>query len=207
MPAQSSSAPEGWTIAQAAFLLGAPLDAFKKTVDRSPVKPRVVRRAGLRVRYFAFHDLVYLRAVDELAHWISRESRPDFYEAVKRTRLDDIDVVAFGPMTVKVRPYVIYVQLKTKELDTLAAQIDTSKGEARIKGTTIEAHRIAALLDGGMSAAQVLADYPSLKEAQVLAAKAYADANPKPGRPYPSQTAKGALRNPDLKRLAELLDP
>lgn len=205
MPAKSQSAPEGWTIAQAAYLLGAPLDAFKKTVDRSPVKPRVVRRAGLRVRYFAFHDLVYLRAVDELSRWISRESRPDFYEAVKGAPLDDIDIVAFGPLTVKVRPYVIYVQLKTRELDTLAAKIDTSGDEARIKGTTIEAHRIAALLDGGMTVADVLGDYPSLTEAQVLAAKAYADANPKPGRPYPAQTAKAALRNAGLKRLGEFL--
>lgn len=206
MPAKSQSPSEGWTIAQAAYLLGASLDVFKKTVDRSPVKPRVVRRAGLRVRYFAFHDLVYLRAVDEFARWISRESRPDFYEAVRRTPLDELDVVAFGPMTVKVRPVVIYVQQKTKELDTLAAEIDTSNGEARIKGTTIEAHRIAALLDGGTTVAQVLADYPSLNEDQVLAAKAYADANPKPGRPYPGRTAKAALRNPDLKRLGEFLD-
>lgn len=205
MPAKSQPAPEGWTIAQAAYLLGAPLDAFKKTIDRSPVKPRVVRRAGLRVRYFAFHDLVYLRAVDELSRWISRESRPDFYEAVKDAPLDAIDVVAFGPLTVKVRPFVAYIQLKTKELDTLAAEIDASGGEARIKGTTIEAHRIAALLDGGMTVAEVLGDYPSLTEAQILAAKAYADANPKPGRPYPPQTAKSALRNTDLKRLGEFL--
>ncbi|WP_430425174.1 DUF433 domain-containing protein [Phenylobacterium sp.] len=206
MPAQSQSAPEGWTIAQAAFLLGEPLDAFKKAVERSPVKPRMVRRAGLKVRYFAFHDLVYLRAVDELRGWIGRESRPAFYEAMTRTRLEEIDVIAFGPMTVKVRPYVTYIQLKTRELGALAAKIDESGGDALIKGTTIEAHRIASLLDGGMTVDQVLADYPSLTEAQVLAAKAYADANPKPGRPYPGQTAKAALRNADLKRLGEFLD-
>lgn len=206
MPAKSLDAPEGWTTAQAAFLLGAPLDTFKKAVDRSPVKPRVVRRAGLWVRYFAFHDLVYLRAVHDLARWISRESRPDFYEAVKRTELDQDDVVAFGPMTVKVRPYVIYVQVKSKELAKLESEIVTSKGEARIRGTEIEAHRIAALVDGGMSVADVLRDYPSLKERQVLAAKAYAEAHPKPGRPYPKQTAKGAMRSADLSALHDLLD-
>ncbi|MFN3585786.1 DUF433 domain-containing protein [Phenylobacterium sp.] len=206
MPAKAHNEPRGWTTAEAAFILGAPLDAFKKTVDRSPVKPAVVRRGGLRVRYFAFPDLVYLHALDELGRWFTRESRQDFYWAVKRAALDKIDAVAFGPLTVNVRPHIIFVQAKTKELDRLSAEIDTRGDEALIKGTTIEAHRIAALLDGGMSVEEVLADYPTLKERQVLAAKAFAEANPKPGRPYPGRTAKAALRNADLGRLGEFLD-
>jgi len=49
-------------------------------------------------------------------------------------------------------------------------------------------------MDGGMTVEMILADYPSLTERQVLAAKAFADAHPKPGRPYPKRTAKAALR-------------
>jgi hypothetical protein len=51
----------------------------------------------------------------------------------------------------------------------------------------------------------ILADYPSLTREQVLAAKAYADAHPKPGRPYPAITAKQALRSAGLEALDEVL--
>jgi hypothetical protein len=69
----------------------------------------------------------------------------------------------------------------------------------------IAVHRIAALLDGGTVAEAVLADYPSLTREQVMAAKAYADAHPKPGRPYPPLTAKQALRGAGLEALDEVL--
>ena len=75
-----------------------------------------------------------------------------------------------------------------------------------ITGTQIEVHRIAALLDGGMTVEAVLRDYPSLSEHQVLAAKAYANANPNLGRPYPKQTAKAAMRAVDLTELDEEAD-
>ena len=72
------------------------------------------------------------------------------------------------------------------------------QGRAVIAGTSIEAHRIAALLDGGMDVEEVLGDYISLDRAQVLAAKAYADAHPWTGRPYPPVTAKKAMRQAKL---------
>ena len=81
------------------------------------------------------------------------------------------------------------------------------EGEALIKGTRIEAHRIAALLDGGMPIEEILADYPSLDEAQVSAAKAYADTHPKPGRPYPAMTDKAAMRSADLDDLDRFMMP
>jgi uncharacterized protein (DUF433 family) len=83
-------------------------------------------------------------------------------------------------------------------LKQLAEQIDSS---GLIKGTDIEAHRIAALLDGGTSAEEVLRDYPSLKAKHILAAKTYAEANPKAGRPYPKLTAKAAMRAANLSAL------
>ncbi len=68
-----------------------------------------------------------------------------------------------------------------------------------------EVYRIAALLEGGMPVDAVLADYPSLTFDQVVAAKAYADAHPKPGRPYPPITAKQALRGAGLDAVDEVL--
>ena len=74
-----------------------------------------------------------------------------------------------------------------------------------IAGTGIEAHRIAALIAGGMDLDEVLGDYLSLTRDQVLAAKAYADTHPWTGAPYPSITAKKAMRDSDLSDLEPFL--
>ena len=80
-------------------------------------------------------------------------------------------------------------------------EIETSTGVALINGTNVEAHRIAALLAGGMTAVAVMRDYPSLTERQVLAAKAFAEINPVVGTHYPPKTAKAALRGSGLAAL------
>lgn len=67
-------------------------------------------------------------------------------------------------------------------------------------------HRTAALLAGGMPPEQIREDYPSLTLDQVMTAKAYADAYPKTGRPYPASTVKRALRKAGLEALDEVLD-
>lgn len=87
-------------------------------------------------------------------------------------------------------------------LRDLENRIELSEsGDAVLKGTDVEVHRIAALLQGGMSRDEVLGDYPSLSADQVDFAMAYAAAHPKPGRPYPSLTAKAALRKADFSAL------
>lgn len=58
--------PEGWTTAQAAFVLNEPLDAFRKVVERGPVRARLVRVGGMRVRKFGLGDLIFLHAEREL---------------------------------------------------------------------------------------------------------------------------------------------
>lgn len=194
--------PEGWTTAQAAFVLNEPLDALKKIVERGPVKARVVRSGGLRVRKFALTDLIFLRAERELRTELTPKGRAELYRAL--AKLPDRPgrgEVAFGPFKFAFGRYLAEVEARLKELDRLADDIDTSEGEAVIKGTRIEAHRIAALLDGGMSVESVLRDYPSLSEHQVIAARAYAEINPKVGRPYPKMTAKAALRGTGLDAL------
>ncbi|MDR2216273.1 MAG: DUF433 domain-containing protein [Nevskiaceae bacterium] len=64
-----------------------------------------------------------------------------------------------------------------------------------------EVYRIAALLDGGASVEQVLRDYPSLSREHIETAKAYAQTNPKQGRPYPRTSVKRALQGAGLEAL------
>jgi uncharacterized protein (DUF433 family) len=65
-----------------------------------------------------------------------------------------------------------------------------------IAGTRIPIYRVSALLDGGMSVKEVAEDFPSLTEWQIIAARAYAIANP-PSRDisYPKQSLKRLLRD------------
>jgi uncharacterized protein (DUF433 family) len=187
------------TTAQAAFVVGEPLEVFKKAVERAPVKPRIVKRGGHRIRQFGLADLVFLHAYSELKQELTPKSQAALYQAMLVAPPDRLrSEVVFGNQKYNVRHHVQVIESKMKELEKLEGQIDTSGREAVIKGTRIEAHRIAALLDGEMTAQEVLRDYPSLSENQILAAKAFAEANPKIGRPYPPVTAKYALRTADL---------
>jgi uncharacterized protein (DUF433 family) len=79
-------------------------------------------------------------------------------------------------------------------------------GEPLLKGTDVEVYRIAALLAGGMSITDVQADYPSLSHHAIATAKAYADAHPNPGRPYPRTTVKRALKGAGLEALDEVTE-
>jgi len=193
---------EALTTAQAAYIVGEPLDVFMKTVEKAPVKPRVVKRSGRAVRQFGLADLVFFHAYRELKQELTPKGQAAFYQAMRALPRDDLrKAVVFGNHSYNIRRHLQVIETKLKELDELTDQIDLSGEEPIIKGTRIETHRIAALLDGGMTVEDVLRDYPSLREDQVLAAKAYAEVNPKLGRPYPRLTAKAAMRAVDLSVL------
>jgi uncharacterized protein (DUF433 family) len=194
--------PENWTTAQAAFVLNEPLDAFKKVVERGPVRAQVVRVGGLQVRKFALVDLVFLHAERELKTELTPKGRAGLYKALLNLPVYSArSEVAFGQFKFNIGRHLKEVKSKLKELEKLSNEIDTASGEPVIKGTQIEVYRLAALLDGGMTVESVLRDYPSLSENQVLAAKAYAESNPKVGRPYPKTTAKAAMRGSGLDAL------
>jgi uncharacterized protein (DUF433 family) len=194
--------PEEWTTAQAAFVLNEPLDAFKKVVERGPVRARVVRIGGQRVRKFDLGDLVFLHAERELKTELTPKGRAELYQALTKLPVHHArPEVVFGHFKFEFGRHLQEVESKLKELELLSNEIDASRGEALIKGTRIEVFRIAALLDGGMTIETVLRDYPSLNERQAIAAKAYAEINPKVGRPYPKTTAKAAMRGSGLDAL------
>ncbi len=193
---------EHLTTAQAAFVVGAPLDAFKKVVERAPIKPHLVRRGGRNIRQFGQAELVFLHAYDELKLALTPKSQSELYKAMQASlKRGPAKEVTFGKQRYDIGQHLAFVERKLKELERLTAQVDASGKEPVIRGTNIEAHRIAALLNGGATVKDVLRDYPSLKEEQIVAAEVYADAHPKAGRPYPKQSAKAAMRAADLSAL------
>ncbi|MBB6305566.1 MULTISPECIES: DUF433 domain-containing protein [Rhizobium] len=193
---------EHLTTAQAAFVVGAPLDTFKKVVERAPIKPQLVKRGGRNIRQFGQAELVFLHAYDELKQALTPKSQSEFYEALRSSLKRGLaKEVVFGKQRYDIGQHLVFVERKLKELDKLSAQIDLSGKEPLIRGTQIEAHRIAALLDAGATVKDVMRDYPSLKEQQIVAARVYVEAHPKAGRPYPKKTAKAAMRAADLSAL------
>ena len=198
---------QGLTTAQAAFVVGEPLGAFKKMIERAPLKTTLVRHGGRWVRQFSWGDLVFLRAyLDGAKQLFTPKAQSELYEAILANIADGraLDLVAFGELQYILARQVVSLELKLKELDELSAQIDASGKEPVIRGTKVLVYRIAALLDANMTLKEILQDYPSLSKNQLLAAKAFAETHPKAGRPYPKLTVKAAMRAADLSALDDV---
>lgn len=201
---------ESWSTAQAAVILNEPLDRVKKALQREPIARKLSNKGGKFGRRLGWADLIFLHALPEMKDRITPQVRVEIYKGLlnvewtKQSRAMRINFAQdyhfdFGR-------HLIEVKAGVKELEQLHKEIDASEKEPVVRGTQIEAYRIAALVDG-MSVEEILQDYPSLTERQVLAAKAFADANPKKGRPYPKFTAKKSLREADLDGLETFMRP
>jgi uncharacterized protein (DUF433 family) len=191
-----------FTAAEAAYVLEEPVRMVKKALDAGPVRSTLVRRPGGSVRAIEWSDLFYLFAVRTLQEELTPKARVEFYEAVRRRPLERGREVQFGRIRVAVADFFDEVEKRTRKLSELYDKVEfRSDGEPLLKGTDIEAYRVAALLDGGITVDAVLADYPSLSRDAVEPAKACADTHPKAGRPYPRTTAKRALRGAGLEAL------
>jgi uncharacterized protein (DUF433 family) len=195
-----------YTAAEVAFVLREPLKSVKKALDEGPVEAKLVRKAGSSVRAVEWTDLLYLFAARALRDELTPKARNELYHALKRAPVSHAREVRFGRLSVEIGDLKAEVEKRAHELAELAEKVEFRKdGEAILKGTDVEAHRIAALLSGGMSPEEIAEDYPSLTPEQIGSAKAYAAAYPKAGRPYPSRTAKSTLKGAGLEALDEVL--
>lgn len=200
--ARTQARRETVTTAEAAFVAGLSLRKVQKAIDAGPIRP--VREDRRRVLDEA--DLVYLMAMKELEGQLKPEARCAFYDAVKTGRDGEGSSLAatFGH---DLKTHVTAVKQRLARVRQLRALVEVRRGRGPvIKGTTIEVHRIAALLEGGASIERVLADHPALSRAQVVAAGDYAMAHPKVGRPFPARSIKQAFDEAKLDGLADVLD-
>jgi len=194
-----------FTAAEAAFVLREPVRAVKKALDAGPIRPVLLRRAGASVRAIGWSDLFYLFAVRSLRDELTPKARTEFYEALQQNPIDRRDEIRFGRFRISISDLVEEVERRTTDLTALAEKVAfRTDGEPLLKETEIEVYRIAALLEGGASIKQVLEDYPSLSPEEVEAARAYADAYPKAGRPYPRTSVKRTLQGAGLEALDDV---
>lgn len=203
---------QAFTAAEVAFVLREPVKTVKKALDSGPVRGKlVVKRGGTPVRIVEWADLLYLFAAQSLREELTVKGRNELYVALRNMPAGGAGKrkaeARFGPLRLVVEDLKKEVEARTRELVELAAKVEfRADGEPVLKGTTIEVYRISALLDGGYTVEEICQDYPSLQPAAVAVAKAYAEAHPKPGRPYPRTTVKRALKGVGLEALDEILD-
>jgi uncharacterized protein (DUF433 family) len=195
-----------FTTAEVAFVLRQPVKAVKKALDQGPVQATLIKKHGGTVRAVKWPDLIYLFAVRTLQDELTPKARRDFYYALTSAPVDLTSEVRFGHLRVLIGDVKAEVQKRTKELAGLSEKVEfRTDGEPLVKGAGIEVYRIVALLNGGMSPAEICEDYPSLTPETVAAAKAYGEAHPKTGRPYPSKTVKRAIKGAGLEALDDIL--
>ncbi len=194
-----------FTAAEAAFVLRAPVRAVKKALDTGPVCPVLQLRSGIPVRVISWSDLFYLFAVRVLGEDLTPKARAEFHAAVQRAQPGFGDEVRFGRFRVAVADLVDEVKKRTAELAELHDKVARAgNGKAILDARGIEVHRIAALLRGGLSVDAIVEEYPFLSPDEVETARAYAQAFPRPGRPYPRTTAARARREARLEPPAEM---
>jgi uncharacterized protein (DUF433 family) len=195
-----------FTAAEAAFVLREPLRAVKKALDAGPVRPTLLQRGGAPVRMIGRSDLFYLYAMRSLRDELTPRGRLAFYEALQRDPGAPSAEVRVGRLKVAVADLIDEVDKRTAELDGLLGKLEfASDGEPLLKGSRVEVHRLAALLQGGMTIGEVQADYPSLTREDIVTARDYAEAHPKPGRPYPKSTVKRAVAGAGLEALDDVM--
>jgi uncharacterized protein (DUF433 family) len=191
---------ESWTTAQAAVILKEPLEHVKSALQREFVVHEIAKEPGPFGRRLSWADLVFLHALPEMKDRLAPQGRAEIYrslQAVEWTKPGRAGRVHFaGDFHFDFGRHLAQVKAGVKGLQQLHKDVDASGKEPLIRGANIEAYRIAALMDG-MSVEEILQDYPSLNARQVLAARAYADAHPKKGRPYPKVSARRSLRKTD----------
>jgi uncharacterized protein (DUF433 family) len=189
------------TLPEAAQVLKVGVERIRKAVERGGLDPTYVLVGNRRIRTLDGVDLVFLR----LSRPYSRGVRDELYRTLKHAPEDQL---LRDSLTIQVkgsagRTSVIDVPLQRSVAETLAGIEELERTERLIapdesggviRGTGIEAHRVAALAEGGMSTDEILRDYPNLTAEQVKAAVDYAAAHPKRGRPYPRRTIKSVLR-------------
>lgn len=195
---------ERFTASEAAYVLNEKLKNVTKLLDERKLTEKVVRK-GIHVRVINKSDLIFMFAFREMRHDLSPQGRAKFFDAIRSGTIHRKNAVVFGPISIDLKNAEQELDKRLSEYEALKAYISTDSGEPLLKGTGIEVYRIFSLIAGGMSDEEILDDYPSMGNKQLEAVKAFAIANPKPGRPYPKATLKKSIKNLGLGDLEELL--
>ncbi|UEM24364.1 DUF433 domain-containing protein (plasmid) [Skermanella mucosa] len=190
------------SVAEAAQVANMDADSIRKAFQRGILEPGYIMDGNRRLRAINGLDLVYLRIAPSYSRVVRNKLRTALHKALA-------DQIVYSSVHIIIedlsgRKKSVDVPLERAVDETLAGIEDLKQtsqgievgenGEALIRGTNVEVHRIAALVEGGISIEEINHDYPNLSEDQIKIAVEYARVHPKHGRPYPVRTVKSIFR-------------
>ncbi len=192
------------TMREAAFVLGMPHEAVVRELDAHPEHVQKLHIGNVLVRQLRHHDLAFLRSVRDAKGILSSSAKDEIYKALVLSS-DKQGLVEFLEMFyIDTKKISGELEDRLSLLAKVRSSVDRSEdGLPLIKGTRIEAYRVAALASTSIDEARF--EYPSLSPEQIEMATQYASIYPKPGRPYPTQSLKRMLLSAGFDELNELV--
>jgi hypothetical protein len=187
------AAAEALTLSEAGYVLEQSPAALNKAVDTGVIRARQRRVGNAVQRLIGRAEMRFLLLSERLEGDLTPSGRRRLYDAVRRLSAD-VHRVSLGEVILDFARIDEDLKNRLQRLETVREWVDASDDEQGpfIKGTRIPVYMVAALAREQTTAA-ILEDFPSLTHDQVEAAKEYAKAYPKRGRPYPARSLKRAL--------------
>lgn len=204
-----------YTPAEAGAVSGLKLKAVHNAIDKHIVEPVARARAATsepvkRVgpRFLTGEDLVRLRVWRGVGDTLSAERRHRLFVAIaampkaKTVKADELLIVDVGEARKQVDRGV-------RDLEAAEAIVAKDKatlgGEPVFKGTRIPVYGIAAMLEAGATAEELLSGYPKLTERLLDLARIWVAAHPRRGRP--KSLSDDGLKLKSTKRVPLKSDP
>jgi len=181
-----------YTPAEAGAVSGLNLKAVHNAIDKRVVEPMARElgsaetQTGRTSRFLTGADLLRLRVWRGVGDSLSAERRRALFSAIDASpeagtlKADELLIVDVGEARRQVERGV-------RDLHDAEAIVVKDKGilggEPVFKGTRVPVYAIAAMLDAGASAEELLEGYPSLDAPRLKLARIWASAHPRRGRP------------------------
>lgn len=191
------------TLRETAYVFGDKLKNIVRVMDEHSSLGLPEPRGRRSLRVLRMPDLIYLEALNDMGELLSPKGRFQLHEALIKGWPNH--EVLVGNFSLPIDHLQSSVEKRIEALRKLKDGVEGDPDDPLIKGTRVELYRVSALLDGGACVDAVLEDYPSLAAEQIELARAYAEAIPKKGRPYPKISFQRALHSVDLSALDEVL--
>lgn len=182
------------TSQEAAWITGLSAKTINATIDRGEVRPlKTVRIRGVTSRRLGAAEVVYLIVRKKAGRALSAHARKELYAKLAQRRQQqnsqaDVEIrLAGGLIRVEIRQARIEMAQRWAALQDAAEMVvsdpEIRDGEPVLRGTRVPVYLIADLAAQGADIRELLEDYPSLDAEMIQAAVAYAETNPRRGRP------------------------
>ena len=175
-----------FTPAEAAVLTRLPLKVVNNAIDKGTVATvaGTPRRYGDRL--LDWRGLIALALERRLADRFVPGLRREVFDALADAPRDTLSLDG-GFLKIDLRgprrELAVAIRSLRRAKDLVVADPEIMGGEPVFRGTRVQVHRIAALLEQGETEADLLEGYPRLTEEMVRLAPFYAAAYPLRGRP------------------------